>query len=181
MQREADQIPPEEAFREPFVERWQKLVMRALGEELRSAREARDWSRLQLADRLPSGITDRTILSYEHGARSLTAVRFIEICGVVEFDAPTLMRRALQRARINLESLAIRVDLRALINDNNVSYQPMKRWARNLLNKNPDGIVEVEPVAVKHLAAFAGCVYTELAKYLARFAPDSDVDPPAES
>jgi transcriptional regulator with XRE-family HTH domain len=177
--RDIDRIP-EDAFKEPFIERWNYMVSRALGEELRSAREARGWSRQLLADRLPSGIGHRTILSYEHGSRHLTAVRFIEICGVLGFDPATLMRRALQRARINLENLTIRINLHALLVDENVLYRPMMQWARNTLNENSDGITEVEPVVVKHLAAFVGCSYLGLAKYLSRFAPDSDIDPPVK-
>jgi ribosome-binding protein aMBF1 (putative translation factor) len=45
----------------------EKVISRAIGEELRRAREATGWSRLQLVSRLPSGIGDRTLLSYEHG------------------------------------------------------------------------------------------------------------------
>ena len=48
-----------------------KAVSRAMGEELRRAREARGWSRDYLVSRLPSGIGDRTLLSYEHGTRHL--------------------------------------------------------------------------------------------------------------
>lgn len=43
-----------------------KMISRALGEELRRTREARGWSRTQLVERLPSGIGERTLLSYEH-------------------------------------------------------------------------------------------------------------------
>jgi transcriptional regulator with XRE-family HTH domain len=171
---------PEGALKEPFIERWNSMVSRALGEEMRSVREARGWSRHQLADRLPSGIGERTVLAYEHGSRQLTAVRFIEICGVLEVDPATLMQRALQRARINLESLTIRINLHALLIDESVIYRPMMQWARNTLNQNSGGIVEVEPVVVKHLAAFVGCSYLGLAKYLSRFAPGSDIDSPAK-
>jgi ribosome-binding protein aMBF1 (putative translation factor) len=46
-----------------------KVISRAIGEELRRAREAAGWSRLQLVSRLPSGIGDRTLLSYEPAPR----------------------------------------------------------------------------------------------------------------
>jgi len=58
----------------------EKAISRALGEELRREREALGWSRAQLVARLPSGIGDRTLLSYEHGTRHSTALWLIEIC-----------------------------------------------------------------------------------------------------
>ncbi len=38
-----------------------KVISRAIGEELRRAREALGWSRGHLVSRLPSGIGDRTL------------------------------------------------------------------------------------------------------------------------
>jgi hypothetical protein len=47
----------------------EKAVARALGEELRRAREAGEWSRAQFVRLLPSGIGDRTLLAYELAPR----------------------------------------------------------------------------------------------------------------
>jgi transcriptional regulator with XRE-family HTH domain len=147
-------------------------VSRALGQELRRAREEKGWSRLQLAARLPSRITDRTLLSYEHGTRHLTVVRFFEICRVLEVDGPSLARRALQRARILLENMALEVDLRTLLNDRSDAFRAMAQWARNSLVGHPTGVVEVAPDVVRHLALFIGCSHHALANHLARFTPD---------
>jgi hypothetical protein len=57
-----------------------KVILRALGAELRLAREERGWSRAQFARRLPSGICDRTVVSYELGARCMDMLRLIELC-----------------------------------------------------------------------------------------------------
>lgn len=158
-----------------------RVISRAIGEEFRRTRQARGWSRLQLVERLPSGIGERTLLSYEHGTRHLTALRLIEICRELETDAPTLMRRALQRAYIHLENLALQVDLRALLSDGNDTYRPMVQWAQNALNEHPHGVVEVEPAAVRNLALFMGCASEQLARYLARFLPDDiDISVPTE-
>lgn len=151
-----------------------KDISRALGEELRRAREALDLSRAQLVERLPSGIGDRTLLSYEHGTRHLTMVRFIELCAGLTVDSPTLHRQALQRARIYTENMNILVDLKALINDGSDTFRPLVQWARNALNNNPSGIMEVEPAVVQHLALFLGCTHQQLAKYLARLLPDHE-------
>lgn len=69
-----------------------KVISRAVGEEMRRTREAKGWSRNYLVTRLPSGIGARTLLSYEHGTRHLTLLRFIEVCralGVVLFSVVT--------------------------------------------------------------------------------------------
>jgi transcriptional regulator with XRE-family HTH domain len=149
-----------------------KVISRALGEELRRAREALGWSRLELVARLPSGIGDRTLLSYEHGTRNLTMIRFIEICRAMGVDSATLHSRALQRARIHVETMNLHVDLYELLRDTNDKFRPMVQWARNTLNEHPDGLVEVQPGVVRNLARFAGCSYLDLANYLAQFVPD---------
>jgi transcriptional regulator with XRE-family HTH domain len=152
-----------------------KTISRAMGEELRRAREAKGWSRGQLVARLPSGIGDRTLLSYEHGTRHLTVLRFIELCKALGVAAPVLLNQALQRARIHLANLVLRVNLKFLLNDQSPNFRPMHQWARNKLNEHPGGVVELSPSSVRELAAFVGCGYEELAGYLARFLPE-DVD-----
>jgi transcriptional regulator with XRE-family HTH domain len=149
-----------------------KVISRAIGEELRRAREAHGWSRLQLVERLPSGIGDRTLLSYEHGLRHPTVLRLIEIGHALEVAAPTLLARGLQRARIHVENLPLAVDLNALLHDENTAFRPMVQWARNTLNEHPNGVVEIEAPVVRHLALFVGCAHLDLANYLARFLPD---------
>lgn len=150
----------------------EKVISRAIGEELRRARESNGWSRAQLVALLPSGIGDRTLLSYEHGTRHLTALRLIELCHALGISAATLLNQALQRARINLQNLNLRINLRYLLNDYNEKFRPMHQWARNKLNDHPDGIVELLPSSIRELAAFVGCPDTDLANYLAKFIPD---------
>jgi hypothetical protein len=125
-----------------------------------------------LAERLPSGIGDRTVLSYEHGSRQVTVVRFIELCQTMRADMPTLARRALQRARIQIGNVPLQVDLRMLAKDESSTYRPMRHWALNTLNDYPDGVMEIEPAVIQNLARFIGCTYLDLAAYLARFLPD---------
>ena len=146
-------------------------ITRAVGEELRRTREARGWSRQQFAGLLPSGIAERSLLAYEHGLRQLTLLRLAELSWALDADAPTVFARGLQRARILLASLPLAVDLRALLQDERVKFRPLAQWARNSLNDHPDGIVEVEPAVVRHLASFIGCAQHELAGHLAQFVP----------
>ena len=148
-----------------------QAISRALGEELRRSREANGWSRAQFAARLPSGIGDRTLLSYEHGTRHLTVFRLLELCQVLGVASPNLLSQALQTARIHLQNLVLRIDLRELLNDRSSKFRPMFQWARNKLNETPDGIAEIAPIVVLELATFLGCSHHDLGNYLAKFAP----------
>lgn len=149
-----------------------KVISRAISAELRRTREAGGLSRGQLVALLPSGIGERTLLSYEHGTRHLTVLRFIELCRALDVPAPTLLNQALQRARIHLQNLVLQTDLRSLLNDRTDKFRPMHRWARNKLNESSNGVVELPPSSVRELATFVGCTSQELANYLARFLPD---------
>ncbi len=163
----------------------EKAISRAVGAELRRTREATGWSRNQFVTRLPSGIGDRTLLSYEHGTRHLTLLRFIELCTAMDAAAPTVLNQALQRARIHLQSLALQIDLRHLLNDRNPKYLPLVQWAHNKMIDHPNGIVELPQSSVRELATFMGCPHHELANYLAQFIPehphDLGLDHPAAS
>lgn len=59
---------------------------RAIGEELRRAREALGWTRTQMSALLPSGNKDRTLLAYEHGLRQLTPLKLAELSQVLQVD-----------------------------------------------------------------------------------------------
>jgi transcriptional regulator with XRE-family HTH domain len=147
-------------------------IARALGEELRRSREGQGWSRAQFVMRLPSRIGDRTLLAYEHGLRQLTVLRLLELSQGLGVPATVIVGQAMQRARLYLQNLVLRVDLRALLRDDNRHYRPLAPWARNRLNHAEDGVIEVTPSGVRELAAFLGRTHRELAAYLARFIPD---------
>jgi transcriptional regulator with XRE-family HTH domain len=154
-----------------------KMISRAIGEELRRAREASGLTQAQLVEQLPSGIGERTLLSYEHGTRNLTALRLVEVCRVLDVGSPHVLGVALQRARIYVENLVLWVDLRALLADTattDAAFRPMVVWARRTLARHPHGIVEVAPAAVEALATMIGRTRDDLAAYLARFLPELD-------
>jgi transcriptional regulator with XRE-family HTH domain len=161
---------------DPQGEVTEKVISRAIGEELRRAREANGWSRGYLVTRLPSGIGARTLLSYEHGTRHLTLLRFIELCRALGVTAPALLNQALQRARIHLQNLVLQIDLRQLLLDKDDRYLPMVQWAHNKLIEYPGGVVELPPSSIRELATLLGCPYDELAGYLAGFLPEQPVD-----
>lgn len=122
----------------------------------------------------------RTLLSYEHGTRHLTVLRFVEVCHALEVAPPHVLSLALQRARIRLEQLALWVDLRALVTDNTTQFRSMIMWAHNKMIEYPGGVVEVEPAAVRELATMISTTHQELATYLTRFTPDLDQIPETE-
>lgn len=49
----------------------------------------------------------------------------------------------------------------------------MAQWAKNKLNKCPDGVAELLPSSVEELAELVGLSYQDLANFLAEFAPDT--------
>jgi len=99
--------------------------------------------------------------------------RLIELCDALGVDAPTILGRAMQRTLLHLETLPLTVDLCALVNDYSPTFRPMHQWAKHKLNECPDGVVELPPASVRELATFVGCGYEELARWLARFLPES--------
>lgn len=171
-----DPLPQQDPETNQPYEITDKVIARAVGEELRRTREAQGWSRKYLVTRLPSGIGERTLLSYEHGTRHLTLLRFIELCAAMDAAAPTVLNQALQRARIHLQNLSLQIDLRHLLNDRNDKFLPLMKWAHNKLIDNPDGIVELPQSSVRELATFMGCSHHELTNYLAEFVPEHPHD-----
>ena len=145
-----------------------RAFARILGQEIRRAREERGWTRAQLVERLPSGIGDRTLLSYEHGIRFLTVVRFVEICRAMGVAASDLLHRAMEKAR-DLRAFSLRVNLRAVLRDKQDEFEPVRMWARNRLKDNPNTEVLLAPVTVREMAAVLGFSHGALAAYLAEF------------
>lgn len=156
-------------------------IARALGEELRRVREARGWSRAQFVKGLPSQIGDRTLLSYEHGSRQMTVLRLLELSQGLGVPASAIVAQAMQRARLYLQNLMMRVDLRQLLQDNNMHYRPLSSWARNRLNKAPGGVIEVTPSGLRELAAVLGRTPEELSAYFAMFVPDDATEGEVEA
>lgn len=146
-----------------------KVLARALGEEIRIAREANGWTRLQMVERLPSQIGDRTLLSYEHGLRHLTVIRLIELCRELGEEAPAMLNRALRRAH-ELRTVSLKVDLDAVRRDQRSEFAPVRRWAIKKLRDDPDSAkIKLPPSAVRELAGLLGYSQFTLADYLARF------------
>jgi transcriptional regulator with XRE-family HTH domain len=152
-----------------------RAFARILGQEIRRAREERGWTRVQLVEQLPSGIGDRTLLSYEHGIRHLTVVRFVEISKALGVAASDLLARALEKAR-DLRAFSLRINLRAILRDQRDEFATVQNWARMRLKDNPTAEVLLAPVTIRELAVVLGFSHGALAAYLAEFATEDVPD-----
>jgi transcriptional regulator with XRE-family HTH domain len=149
-----------------------RALAQILGQELRRARESKGFTRAELVAQLPSGIGDRTLLSYEHGTRTLSVARFIEICRALGVAATEILHNALEKAR-DLRAFSIKVDLEAILRDERTEFEPIRQWARNRLDgDDPSALVLLPPAAVRELAAVFGVTHVTLATYLIEFTPE---------
>jgi transcriptional regulator with XRE-family HTH domain len=145
-----------------------KAFSRILGQELRRAREERGWTRGQLADQLPSGIGDRTLLTYEQGIRQLSVVRFVEISRALGVAASDLLGRAMEKVR-DLRTFSLRVNLKAVLRDQRDGFESVRRWATNRLKGDPSTEVLLPPATIRELAVALDFTHAALAAYLAEF------------
>lgn len=85
--------------------------MRVLGDELRTARKLRGWSRKDLVVRLPCQISLQTLATYELGTRHCSVARFLELVDTLEVSALDLWARALERITDVEHAPGMHVDL----------------------------------------------------------------------
>lgn len=150
-----------------------RVLAKVLGQELRVARESRGWSRTELVGKLPSGIGDRTLLSYEHGIRTLSVTRFIEICRALGVAASEILDRTLEKAR-DLRAFSLKINLEAILRDDRAEFEPVRRWAVARLREDPTSEVLLAPVAVRELAVVFGLTHAALAAYFVEFTSADD-------
>ena len=148
-----------------------RTFARVLGQELRTARETKGWTRIQLVEQLPSGIGDRTLLTYEHGIRQLTVTRFVEICRTLGVAASEILDRAQEKAR-DLRAFPVRVSLTAVLRDQRDELEPIRFWAQRRIEDSPSNEILLSPTVVRELAAALGFSHAALARYLVEFSPD---------
>lgn len=148
-----------------------RTFARVLGQELRTARETRGLTRLELVAQLPSGIGDRALLTYEHGIRQLTVARFVEICRALGVAASEVLDRALEKAR-DLRAFSLRINLTAVLRDQRDELAPVRFWAQHRIEDSPSAEVLLSPAVVRELAAALGFTHTVLARYLVEFSVD---------
>jgi transcriptional regulator with XRE-family HTH domain len=148
------------------------VVKRALGVELRRAREMLGWSRAELADHLPA-MQEHVIYTYEQGVRNCTVARLVEICEPLGIDPPEVLGLALQRAKMEARILGLVIDLRAVARDDSAGYRPVQRWAHVRLEDGSvsNGVVRLSHAVLREMAVILGYTRESLVRYLSAFAP----------
>ena len=146
-----------------------RAFARILGQEIRKAREAKGLTRAQLVERLPSGIGDRTLLSYEHGIRVMTVVRLAEISRALGVDAGQILHQASEKAS-DLRAFSLKVDLPAVQRDTREKFASVRLWAKNRLEEDDQNTeVLLSPGTLREMAVVLGFSHGALAAYLAEF------------
>jgi transcriptional regulator with XRE-family HTH domain len=149
-------------------------IIRAIGEELRRARDNLGWSRPELVRRMASDVPVNTYACYEQGIRQCSIPRLVEICQTLGVAAPELLGLALQRAEADLRTHGVQVDLHKVVDDDQDRLQPLRQWAVNRLQADPSGrVVRLEWSLVQELAVFFGLTGPDLMNRLKGFAPDA--------
>lgn len=138
-------------------------LLRILGDELRAARTRRRWTRPDVLRRLASPISEPTLATYEYGSRSLSVLRFVELCHVLGLFAPDVLARCMRRAA------GLPVDLHTAARVTRPELSPLRRWAQARLRFTRPGkpiVALLDPAAVARLAELCGMPAADLASAL---------------
>ena len=90
---------------------------RVLGDELRSLRKQRGWTRKELNRRLQSDISLQTLATYELGTRQCSVVRLVEICVALGVPAHEVLARVHERVFGDAPAGHLSVDLATVVAD----------------------------------------------------------------
>src|SRR2546430_8078839 len=155
--------------------RTDQMIARAVGEELKRARNTAGWTRDEVVERIHSEIQPRTIATYEHGTRQCTIARFVEICGCLGVAASDVLDLAQQRAEMHLQTIGIQVDLNSVVSDVETELEQLRHWASNRIAADPNGsgVAYLTAPVVQEMATFFDLTRSELIRHLLKFTPDS--------
>ncbi|GAA1344689.1 helix-turn-helix domain-containing protein [Saccharothrix algeriensis] len=131
------------------------VYQRVLGEELRSLRRQRGWTRKDLNRRLQSGISLQTLATYELGTRQCSVVRLVEICVALGVPAHQVLARVHDRVFGDAPAGHLSVDLTAVVADARPQLLPLRRWAQGRLHQLAPGRspeVHLDLPALEHMA-----------------------------
>ncbi|MPY80180.1 MAG: helix-turn-helix domain-containing protein [Actinophytocola sp.] len=144
---------------------------RLLGNELRTLRKSRGWTRKQLNARLQSTISLQTLATYEHGTRQCSVVRFAEICLAMDEKPHDVLARV-DRRLFTTASDEIRVDLARIAESTEPTLSPLRRWAADRLQEADPASSEVTltTAAVERMAELCGTTSGDLLALLRDYA-----------
>lgn len=142
---------------------------RVLGDEIRRLRKRRGWTRKDLNDRLQSDISLQTLATYELGTRQISVVRLVELCVALDELPHELLARVHERVFAGEETGRLRIDLRAVVRDNEPELVPLRRWAVGRLNEH-DSAPEIglDIAALERMAELCGIEVVDLITRLRR-------------
>jgi transcriptional regulator with XRE-family HTH domain len=113
-----------------------RTFLRVLGDELRTARKKRGWTRAELIDRLGLELSQMTIGTWELGTRPCTALRVWQLCEVLEISIVDLYARVARRMAGPRHGVTI--DLVATVDTRSSRLGPLQAWARTQRRADPD-------------------------------------------
>lgn len=150
-----------------------ETYQRILGDELRSLRRKRGWTRKELNQHLQSEISLQTLATYELGTRHCSVVRLVELCLAMDELPQDLLAKVHRRVFVN-EPGRVRVDLRAVIEDGQPELLPLRRWAEDRLKQSiHSGPAEVnlDFAALERMGELCGIPTVDLIGMLRRLNP----------
>jgi transcriptional regulator with XRE-family HTH domain len=144
------------------------IYQRVLGEEIRALRKQRGLTRKELLSRLPHEISIQTLATYETGTRQCTVVRLAELCSAMNARPQDLLSRVQRRLHDQDEPGQLVVDLRHVVRENDDALFPLRRWATDRLQSAGAPVVNLDLIALEHLAALCGIPAVDLISRLRR-------------
>ncbi|MEU0880376.1 helix-turn-helix transcriptional regulator [Lentzea sp. NPDC005914] len=147
---------------------------RVLGDEIRSLRKQRGWTRKELNKRLQTEISLQTLATYELGTRQCSVVRLVEICHALDVPAHTVLARVHERFFGDTPSGHLTLNLAAVAATDNPRLVPLKRWATGRLHALPPGAspeVHLDLPALENMAQLCQLPTVELIRTLRALSP----------
>lgn len=142
---------------------------RVLGDEIRRLRKGRGWTRKDLNDRLQSDISLQTLATYELGTRQISVVRLVELCIALGELPHELLARVHERVFAGEQTGRLRIDLRAVVRDNDPELMPLRRWALGRLNEHDSSPeIGLDIAALERMAELCGIEVVDLITRLRR-------------
>ncbi|MCG8925425.1 helix-turn-helix domain-containing protein [Lentzea sp. CC55] len=142
---------------------------RVLGDEIRSLRKRRGWTRKELNKRLQTEISLQTLATYELGTRQCSVVRLVEICHALDVPAHEVLARVHERFFGDTPAGHLALNLAAVAATDNSRLIPLRRWAAGRLHALPPGVspeVHLDLPALENMAQLCQLPTVELIRIL---------------
>lgn len=142
---------------------------RVLGDELRTLRKQRGWTRKELNKRLQTEISLQTLATYELGTRQCSVVRLVEICHALNIPAHEVMARVHGRVFGDTPNGHLALSLDDVVANDTPKLGPLRRWAQGRLLQLAPGHtheVHLDLPALEYMAQLCQLSTVELIRTL---------------